>query len=343
MLIDRQGRSTPLIGPGEFRDIAMSPAGDQLAYEQLDEVAGTRDIWTLDLARRQKTRITSDADDDLAPAWSRDGRWIYFASNRGGRSAMYRRAADGTGGDEIVMPDSARAVPFHVSSAQPADLHPPGSAARQRRLGGAARSPTDVPGEQRTFRASTWRENEPRFSADGKWIAYSTTDTGDRHVYIERVDAPGPRFQVSVRNGREPFWRADGKELYYHGPDRWLMAVTLDLSTPTPVIGPPRQLVQLQFRGWDVRYHVAPMPDGSAFVMNVPVAGIDAAAPQLRAELAHAVGEAVNFQLPITNSQAGSPDASQRGWEVGSWESGVDVERAQSSGGVSRCHGVACS
>ena len=82
-----------------------------------------------------------------------------------------------------------------------------------------------LPGEQRTFRASTWRENEPRFSADGKWIAYSTTDTGDRHVYIERVDAPGPRFQVSVRNGREPFWRADGKELYYHGPDRWLMAV----------------------------------------------------------------------------------------------------------------------
>ena len=76
MLVDRQGRSTPLIGPGEFRDIAMSPAGDQLAYEQLDEVAGTRDIWTLDLARRQKTRITSDPDDDLAPAWSRDGRWI---------------------------------------------------------------------------------------------------------------------------------------------------------------------------------------------------------------------------------------------------------------------------
>ena len=51
------------------------------------------------------------------------------------------------------------------------------------------------------------------------------------------------------------------------------MAVTLDLSTPTPVIGQPRQLVQLQFRGWDVRYHVAPMPDGSAFVMNVPVPG----------------------------------------------------------------------
>ena len=64
---------TPLIGPGEFRDIAVSPAGDALAYEQLDEVAGTRDIWMLDLARRQTVRITSDPDDDTAPAWSPDG------------------------------------------------------------------------------------------------------------------------------------------------------------------------------------------------------------------------------------------------------------------------------
>jgi hypothetical protein len=51
------------------------------------------------------------------------------------------------------------------------------------------------------------------------------------------------------------------------------MAVSLDLSRPTPTVSAPRQVVQLQFRGWDVRYHVAPLPDGSAFVMNVPVPG----------------------------------------------------------------------
>ena len=272
VIVDRQGQSTPLTGPGEFRDIAMSPGGDLLAYEQLDEVAGTRDVWTMDLVRRQKTRITSDPDDDLAPVWSPDGRWIYFASNRGGRSAIYRHAADGTGNDEVFMADSAGAVPFHISAENVLTF----TRQDQRRdndvwvvpLGSRATA-----ADQRPFRASTWRENEPRFSPDGKWIAYSTTDTGDRHVYIERLDTPGPRFQVSVRNGREPFWRADGKEIYYHGPDRWLMGVTLDLTGPAPVIGPPRQVVQLQFRGWDVRYHVAPLPDGSAFVMNVPVAG----------------------------------------------------------------------
>ena len=123
------------------------------------------------------------------------------------------------------------------------------------------------------FRASTWRENEPRFSPDGKWIAYSSTDTGDRHVYIERVDRPGPRWQVSVKNGREPYWRSDGREIYYHGPDRTLMAAAVDLSTPQPVVGPPRPVVPLRFRGWDVRYHFAPMPDGESFLMNIPIAG----------------------------------------------------------------------
>ncbi|MEO5823913.1 MAG: protein kinase [Vicinamibacteraceae bacterium] len=272
VILDRQGRSTPLLGPGEFRDIALSPAGDMLAFEQLDEVAGTRDIWTLDIARRQKTRITSDDDDDLAPVWSPDGRWIYFASNRGGRSTMYRHAADGTGSDEIVMADSSSAVPFHISVNNLLTF----TRSDQRRDNDVwvAQLATDgTLGEQRTFRASTWRENEPRFSPDGGWIAYSTTDTGDRHVYVERVGIPGPRFQVSVRNGREPFWRADGKELYYHGPDRWLMGVTLDLSKPTPTISSPHPVIQLQFRGWDVRYHVAPLPDGNSFVMNVPVAG----------------------------------------------------------------------
>ena len=86
VLVDRQGRSTPLIGPGEFRDIAMSPAGDRLAYEQLDEVAGTRDIWTLDLARRQKTRITSDAG-------RRSGAGVVAATDAGSTSPRTAAAA----------------------------------------------------------------------------------------------------------------------------------------------------------------------------------------------------------------------------------------------------------
>src|SRR5262245_47593369 len=179
-LVDRQGKVTTLTPPGEFRDIALSPDGTTLAFEQLDEVAGTRDIWTFDLARRQKTRITSDPDDDLAPVWSPDGRTIYFASNRDGRSTIFRHAADGTGSDEVSMADSARAVPFNISPQGVLTFTRPD----QRRDLDIWTAPLAHPEEQKPFRASTWRENEPRFSPDGQWIAYSTTDTGDRHVYI---------------------------------------------------------------------------------------------------------------------------------------------------------------
>ena len=104
-------------------------------------------------------------------------------------------------------------------------------------------------------------------------VAFESAESGRPEVYIAPAAAVGARQPVSSSGGMNPHWRADGKELYYHGPDRWLMAVTIDLSKPTPEIGSPRPLVQLQFRGWDVRYHVAPLPDGSGFVMNVPVPG----------------------------------------------------------------------
>jgi serine/threonine-protein kinase len=269
-LVERRGREEKLAGPGEFRDLAVAPSGRRVAYEQLDEVSGTRDIWLMDLSRRQTVRLTEDPFDDTAPVWSPDGAMVYYASNRQPGAGIYRRPADGAGGEELVMADAQEAAPFDVS---PDGLFLSFQRAHQRRDNDVWLLRLDGSGEQRAFRASTWRENEPRFSPDGKWIAYSSTDTGDRHVYIERVAQPGPRWQVSVRNGREPYWRQDGREIFYHGPDRMLMGVTLDLSTPQPKIEPPRPLVPLRFRGWDVRYHYAPMPDGQSFLMNVPIAG----------------------------------------------------------------------
>lgn len=269
-IVDRRGQRTVLLGPGEYRDLAVSRDGTHLAFEQLDEVTGTRDIWTLDLSRRQATRITTDPDDDIAPVWSADGRYLYFASNRGGRAAIYRRAADGSGEDERVLEGVNHAIPFDVS---PDGRQLSFIRAHQRRDFDAWLLLLAPPGTEQPFRASTYREGEPRFSPDGRWLAYSSTDTGDRHVYIERVDRPGPRWQVSERNGREPFWRSDGKEIFYHGPDRMLMAVSVDVSRVPPVLGRPRPLFQLQFRGWDVRNHYYPLPGGERFVMNVPISG----------------------------------------------------------------------
>ena len=219
-LVRRDGTDELLLGPGEFRDLAVSPDGMHLAFEQLDEVTGTRDIWAMELAARRPIRLTADPHDDLAPVWSADGRSIYFASNREGVPGIFRRSVDGTGDEERVLRDQSQTVPYDVS--------PDGgrlvfTRPHQRRDLDLWLMRLAPPFTQVAYRTSPWRESEPRFSPDGKWLTYSTTDTGDRHVYIERVDQPGPRWQVSVRNGREPFWRRDGREILLprtrSGPD----------------------------------------------------------------------------------------------------------------------------
>jgi hypothetical protein len=78
---------------------------------------------------------------------------------------------------------------------------------------------------------------------------------------------------VSVKNGREPQWRRDGKELFYHGPDRTLMAVPIDLIPDAPRVGQPTPLFTLKFRGWDTRYHYVASPDGQRFIVASPIDG----------------------------------------------------------------------
>ncbi len=264
------GQMGRFLGPSEFRDVAISHSGTELAYEDRDPDTGARDIWVINIPRKQAWRLTTTPGDETAPVWSADDREIFYVAERKGRLGLYRRLADGSGDEQLMYEDSAQLVPF--------DISPQGLLACTR-MGNDSDlwlvSPTD-PTKRRPFRETRFRENEPRFSPDGRWLAYSSTDSGSRHVYIDRVDTPGKAIQVSVKNGREPQWRGDGKEIYYHGPDRTLMAVSVDLTKDPPAIGQPQKLFDLKFRGWDTRYHYAAFPDGQHFIVSSPIEGSQA-------------------------------------------------------------------
>jgi eukaryotic-like serine/threonine-protein kinase len=270
MLVSRDGRTERLQGASEYRDLALSHSGRELAYEDRDPDTGARDIWVLDIERKQARRLAATPQDETAPVWSADDREIYYTTIRNGRTGLYRRPADGSGEEALVFEDIPSIVPF--------DFSPKGLLACSR-MGQDSDLWTMVPSDPKTrtpFRATRARENEPRFSPDGKWIAYSSTDSGSRHVYIELAATPGRAWQVSVKNGREPQWRGDGRELFYHGPDRMLMSVSLDLSTDPPKVGQPQPVIPLRFRGWDTRYHYAAFPDGQRFILNSPIEGSQA-------------------------------------------------------------------
>jgi len=112
-----------------------------------------------------------------------------------------------------------------------------------------------------------------QFSPDGRWVAYSTNETGNWEVYASPFPIANSKWQVSREGGEEPRWRRDGKELFYLSADGKLMAVTVKPGTNFET-GPAATLFQTHARqpisAFDVSsYDVA--ADGQKFLINTRV------------------------------------------------------------------------
>ena len=83
-------------------------------------------------------------------------------------------------------------------------------------------------------------EGSAKFSPDGKWVAYCSTESGRAEVFVQSWPGPGPKIQISSEGGTDPIWRRDGKELFYRNGDR-MMAVTMEMGPPLRA-GKPVQL-----------------------------------------------------------------------------------------------------
>ena len=79
------------------------------------------------------------------------------------------------------------------------------------------------------------------FSPDGRWIAYTTNETGQPNVYVQPFLRAGGKYRISPNGGRNPHWRADGKELFYLAADGAMTAVTID-ATEAVAAGLPKTL-----------------------------------------------------------------------------------------------------
>lgn len=109
----------------------------------------------------------------------------------------------------------------------------------------------------------------PRFSPDGRWIAYGSAESGTYEVYVQPFPPTGGKWQISSGGGRFSRWRGDGRELFYLTPDRRIMAVDVS-PTPSFAVGAPRLL----FRVEDARvdsgsYTYEVTRDGQRFLVNM--------------------------------------------------------------------------
>jgi serine/threonine protein kinase len=215
---DRAGtRLGDVSNPGPYRQAALSPDGTRLVLERLDRATNTWDLWLLDVASRIESRLTFDPADDTDPVWSPDSRQIAFASFRHGHLDIYRKVI-GTSKDEVVYADAERKVPewwlkdgsilYTMNNGKDYYLIVPEGERKPRLI----------------FHAD-FSTDEPSVSPDGRWIAFSSLESGRAEIYVAAFPAFTDKRQVSNNAGVQPRWRADGNELYYLSLDNRMMVV----------------------------------------------------------------------------------------------------------------------
>jgi len=258
--LDRDGRRLGTLGePADYGDIVLSPDGRRAAVSVLDAAVNTRDIWVFDISRGVRTRVTFDPSDDVAAAWSPDSNQLVFASNRAGHFDLYRKAAAGIGSDELIFQDESEKYPTAWSPDRRSVLYwtfgSEGAQVRLLTLG--AESSTSFVGPP---------ANPVRLSGDGRWAAYSSTESGRSEIYVVAFPKPSEKWQLSNAGGSLPQWRGDGREVFYAGRDNRLMAVSLEVRGSELQVVAPQALFDVRPVGPRSFFDV--MPDGQRFLVN---------------------------------------------------------------------------
>ena len=218
-IVDKAGATKSVSGQvGEFFSPRVSPDGGRIALT-VRESQGRTDVWIYEIATGQLTPMTRDAVSQY-PEWL-DARRVVFRENV-------------LAGRFLVQPwdHSAEALPFlspssgsGTSSISGLSLGPPGGYLAVVRSPGGPRSrsqrqdiefaPLAHPETQKEFVRTEASELSPRISPNGKWLAYTSNESGTFQVYVLPVPGPGPRVPVSIQQGIEPAWSRDGHTLYY--------------------------------------------------------------------------------------------------------------------------------
>jgi hypothetical protein len=261
----RDGTATGTLGrPAAHMNVALSFDGRQAAIDRFDLTPG---IWLLDAVRGTETRATSGGIYESTPVWSPDARAFVFAAARDTPPNLYLKRT-GTG-------DQEERLFRNILQSFPQSWSPDGRFIAYVTVDPKTDSSdiwiVPVSGDRKPtpFLQTKSDEGHARISPNGRWMAYSSNESGTMGVYVTRFPEREGQWTVSTTGGNFPVWRRDGRELFYRAADGVLMAVPVAPGSeftpgaPIPLFRPQAAIGAL---GLGTFYDVA--PDGR-FLVNI--------------------------------------------------------------------------
>jgi len=199
------GSSCPWLSPDEKRFIA----------DRIDSQTGASHLWLCDLSGTKPERFTFDQASDLSPIWAPDGSRIVWASNRDGATNLYQKAASGAGEETLLWKSD------YIKA--PTDWSRDGRFIIYRQTDPKTKAdiwalPVTGNGEKEPISLIRTEASETAgtLSPDGRWLAYTSNETGQYEIYVQRFPDGGGKRLVSNGGGTGPRWRRDGRELFYY-------------------------------------------------------------------------------------------------------------------------------
>ncbi len=266
--LDRGGKELETAGGiAEYGNPALSHKGDRLAFDAVDARSGKNDIWVRDLARGVNSRFSFGAGSNICPLWSPDGSRIAFASDRDGGFSLFEKPSSGQGEEKLlVKSDGGRILACDWSR----DGRYVAYTVRGKEGWDSFALPTFGDRKPIPVARTAFNEFLPTFSPDGRFIAYTSNESGRNEIYVQTFPDAGGKWQVSAAGGSDESWRADGKEIFYRSPEQMLMAVDVQAGE-TFQAGIPRPLFPGRVPSGPNRNRYAATADGQRFLFVAPL------------------------------------------------------------------------
>ncbi|HEY6930097.1 MAG TPA: protein kinase [Thermoanaerobaculia bacterium] len=211
--LDRSGIEVGTVStPANYQGPRLSRDGRRLAVSIIENFARPPDVWLYETNLGTGTRLTHASRVSLMPVFSPDGSRVVFASNRKGAWNLYETDVSNPAGERTLLESSL--------PKWPCDFKPDGQFLLYREFSSETRGdlkylPTSGEGKPQNFVATAYDEGCGAFSPDGRWVAYTSDESGQSEVHVTSFPDASRHYRVSSGGGTQPRWSPDGRELFY--------------------------------------------------------------------------------------------------------------------------------